>query len=234
MNTFLKFIAVAGCIVWSQSGFAQFSKGAVLVGGSLSFSNYSSNTGSTNNETRLGFSPIVGYVFKDNWSSFLELGYSFSDNTGTTTYGYSPSVLSYVSTKQNNFYTSIGVERLLVLGDNFGFALRGNIGVNPYNQVRREEDGNKVFLRETTENNLVLNIGVSPALTYQIGKRFNLRLSGGYLGFSYNDNNRTVKYPSSPDETIKYTIFNAFSNLSFSNLSFSGLYLIQPKAQKTE
>jgi hypothetical protein len=233
MKFFLKIAAVCCCICMAQSGFAQFSKGDIVLGGYVSFG-YTNGNGFQN---ALNIAPSGGYVIKDNLTAFLNLGYSSNSNKYDDNV-YINSNTRLLERNSSSFRTSIGVERLWKMGGNFGFALRGGIGLEssaskqkiityyPNTNTRLEESDNS--------QSSTYSVDLIPNLTYQLGDRFNMRLSLGYLGYySGTTDTKTINTIGIINEGNSSS--NGLTgNFSLSSITLGGYYIIQPKAKKAE
>jgi hypothetical protein len=197
---------------------AQITKGSILLGGNVGFSNgkSESSTNSMNNfsskSSAIYINPTVGIAVKENWIVGLSAGFSNVESD--------PSI-NYDNKRDQEFYSGgVFVRRYLALGKSF--YLYGN-GAISY-QVNNQSEINSPNY-ENSYSSKGVNLSLAPGLAYAINKKFHLELALNDLV--------TVGYTTSRThnrQNVGGSIYNRSSNdKSFgfgTNLSTSSLLSI--------
>jgi hypothetical protein len=245
MNSFIKFFAVLGCVCIAQSGFAQFQKGSILLGGAIYF--YSDNNNNPNNNNTgqtdlsngsiIGVFPNVGYTFKDNWVAFFETGYRNNAQTKVSYQTQFPSTKDTYTTNGYNIPINIGIKRFWQMGNKFSFGLGSSASLSIGNETTIGEYTSPLYTTQSTSTSksLTWGLGVSPSINYVLGDKLNLSLSVGSLGYSRSESKQTYERQGSTDVQFSdYNRGNFFSSLSLNNIQIGAYYIIQPKTKKAE
>jgi hypothetical protein len=139
------------------AGMAQFNKGQVFLGGSMSVQNqYYSSTKTLNNS--FSILPTAGYFINEKWALGGSAGYSYSDQRSTNT-----NSLGSNSFKNSSFSISAGMfgRRYFAISERFFFVLEGNLN------FRRSRSSGSSEQRDVTGT--VITTGSFNSPTYTIG-----------------------------------------------------------------
>ena len=252
MYNFLKFFAAVGCILLAQNGFAQFSKGSLLVGGGIGFSSTQNQSGNTyydnpsgqaqvSNGTSIGIYPNLSYAIKDNWVASFETGFSSDAGSERRTDLNNPTYYTNVTTGSSyRIPITLGIRHYWNLGKKFHLGLGASTGIgikSGKSHSGSEGSGNSDNFSDTKTTGLDWHIGISPNLTYLLGDRVLLSLSSGYWGYYQSKSQASTTYTTSVDErtnTNEYNYSSFSGNLSLNSIQIGAYYSIQPKAKKTE
>lgn len=156
--------------------FAQIKKGAILIGGDISFSGNSSKAESLNQVSDskysgFSFSPVVGVAIKDNL--FAGAGLSYSNIVQKQT-SINNNQESNAKIKTNNYGAQVWIRKYYPLSKSFYLFLNGSLGA----VVGRRNDKNiPNAFNNITSNSFNISIIVYPGLSYQMKKNFFLDAS---------------------------------------------------------
>jgi outer membrane immunogenic protein len=203
---------------------AQVTKGQIVVGGTISYSNQKNSTKdtvfrNTNKEQFYNFSPQVGYAVKNNLVIGLNMGYSNSKSS----YEH---YLSNNLSNQNKIYNksfSIGPfvrlykplnEKLLIFAD-----------VRSYWMVNKVKQMNDFDYYPDNNNNNYKSHGIylyaRPGITYFLTKKFALELLAPGIG-----GGKTILKKDSPTSSENSSVdfnINPF-NFNFRDISLGGMF----------
>jgi hypothetical protein len=180
---------------------AQFNKGNLLLGGTLSYSGSSSSSASTEYNSHGGFFNVsMGKALNENSIFGINLTYGFN---------------KYISVNNKTNYYSIGIfyRKYKSLGKDFylsGEADAGYTGSNTYG----DNSGNQ-YVSGSTNGGF---IGFYPAIDYRIAKKFFLEISLPSL-FSASYTSTKTTDPSANPQTTTGSQFGITTSLSSNPLS---------------
>jgi hypothetical protein len=248
MKLFLKIAAVCCCICIAQSGFAQFAKGSLLLGGGIDFSNtvneynnvnYANLPQSNNsNGSYLGIYPNFAYAIKDNWVASFETGISTEENKRNETNG-NPNYQTITTSSTYRVPVNLSIRHYWNLGKKFslGLGLYSGIGISGGKTTQESIPSSSTY--ESKITGIDWQIGLLPNLTYSLGDRCLLTLSSGrwgYYQYKGDVTTNSVSPQSNATNTSSYSNgYSKFSgNFSLNNIQIGAYYIIQPKAKKME
>jgi hypothetical protein len=163
------FIAVIICL--SFSSYAQIEKGDWLLGGTLGVNN-SSNSPNGTSTSNANIAPHIAYAVGKNSTIGLNLGYSYSDNSGNY--------------KLSSFASNIFYKKYFPCKEKFGIYLQLNTGIalskNSYTVI--DSAGSYTKSNSTTHS---YNVGAIPGIYYLVSKRVLLTADCGGLSYFYDD-----------------------------------------------
>ncbi|CAL1520853.1 outer membrane beta-barrel protein [Chitinophaga sp. MM2321] len=169
-----KLIVMAAVVLFgSQVAKAQFSKGDVILGGTVNVSTQSvkaKDADAKNTTTSFGVSPKVGLALNPNWvvGVFAQTQFGFNKNVAD------------VKTKTLEITPGLFVRNYHMLGESkFAFFAEANAG---YSFGNTKVADNKI----SSFNGF--NVNVLPGITYFVTKHFMIEGSFGSLSYAYNQN----------------------------------------------
>ncbi len=156
-------------ILSSLSASAQFNKGNLLIGGTLSYSSFKLNSASVSSEQEFDsgvFDFSIGKAVKEN--ELFGININYSPNLNTANYGY-----GNVTIRTSNY--GIGVFYRLYKNIGKEFFIFGEAGAAYVGSTTSTKDssGNKI----STGTSYGGNIYLTPGIAYKISKKFFLELS---------------------------------------------------------
>jgi hypothetical protein len=193
------------CTVSAQS---QISKGSILLGGSISFSNNDLATNSDAYKNRYVFvQPSLGFAVKEN----RVVGFNLSYGHGIIKSG----TISTETNQSNDYGGGVFYRRYLPLGK--GFYLYGQGSANfAYNKVEQTTSASSQVQKLNT-----LSLSAYPGVSYAVSKRFHLELAmNNLVSVNYSAARQEIS-SNSVTQTSKSKQLNLYANVNpQSNLSF--------------
>ena len=170
------------------AGMAQFNKGQVFLGGSMSVQNqYFSNSKTLNNS--FSILPTAGYFISEKWALGGLAGYGYSDQRSTNTNG-----AGSFSSKSSSFSISAGMfgRRYFAISERFFFVLEGNLNFRRGRSFSASEqrDANGNLISRLSFNSPSYNLGVSvrPLFIFFPLPKWGLEAGLGTLSVSRQEN----------------------------------------------
>ncbi|WP_281637180.1 outer membrane beta-barrel protein [Flavobacterium marginilacus] len=158
--------------------FANAQKGTYFVSGNVSFwSSKDSNNSSESKTDRFGFSPRIGYQFKDNWTVGIESGFSSDKNV----YTYQENAMNNQERISKNYSVGAFVRYSKSLSQMF--LLYADLGAGYKNS---KETNTNSFSNPVTFTNTFDGVyaGFAPGLFLNIKNNFGLNFGIGGLTYS--------------------------------------------------
>jgi hypothetical protein len=198
---------------------AQLQKGNIMIGGSLSFSNNSSEqdfaTGFSSSEaTSFRLSPKAGYLLSDRAVIGLGLGLITSMNEYTSN-------SSSQETRSKGLDISPFYRQYFSLSDKVAFFAHGTATLGFSKSKSKSQNGTDVD--ETEGNGTSYAIGIAPGVNYFLNEKWALEASLGGLGYSAGNSDTSGTFGSD----IKSRGFNF--NFGIDSFSFGLKYFISHK-----
>lgn len=160
MKKFLLIVALA------TFSFASAQKGTVLVGGSVGFSSTKESI-SGDKESRVDFSPKVGYQFHDSWTAGIE-----------TSFGTSKVEQENTENKVNTSKVGAFLRYTVPFSESFAFFTELGVG---YQGQKLTRTAGPVSAEQKANG---MYVGITPALFINMSKGFGLNFNIGGLGYS--------------------------------------------------
>ena len=186
---------------------AQISKGSILLGGTIGFSNAKNEDDINNGKSNtINFNPTVGIAIKENWVMGISAGFSSYKEDPSIHYSYKRDGESYSG--------GLFVRRYSAIGKNF--YLYGN-GAVTYNQVDQSQT-NSASTHENYYHSKGITLSIAPGIAYAINKWFHLEASLNNLltaGYTTSDQrNITLNNGVTSSSSIKSKSFGFGTNLN--------------------
>lgn len=200
--------ALAACHLF---GNAQIKKGAVLLGGQVSFYNSNSKNNSTTNEGK-----------SNNGGINISVGKAVKENTIVGVYGaYGKGKIENIASSNSkdvstsiNASAGIFLRKYKRLGKDFYFFGELNAGYASGKQVNESKNG--TITTTNTNKEIGGAIGLTPGLSYQICKKLQLEvLMPSFAGLRFGSN----KYTQSSGSSSNGNYFQVSSSLNNSLLN---------------
>ena len=214
-TTNMKKTIVFSLLLFPFFSFAQFNKGQVYLGGSLSTYEQNSSSGVRTGSTSI--TPVLGYFLKSNWALGASIGYSSSyskNNLNNTIYnndGISYALPGYVKTTTHSIAISPFVRYYIAISNSFYFAAQGQVnflrGNNSYTNFNNGSLGEYTIKSPS----YTLGAAIKPVLIFFPSSKWSVEASIGSISYNHFKN------------LPKGTFTNAFS-LSGGSLSFGVAY----------
>jgi hypothetical protein len=191
---------------------AQISKGSILLGGGLNYSNNDFDN-NTNKSRTYGFSPSIGIAVREN--KVLGLSLFFSHLTNHVSGSPSDAVT-------NNYGAGIFLRKYLPVGKNFYLFGQGNADFNYYKYELKD------LLLGRLNEHYALGIRLFPGLSYALTKKFHLELGlYDFLQLNYSVDKSQTTSPGGTTTSKKSTGFSFISNANpVSNVSLGFRFII--------
>jgi hypothetical protein len=212
MNRILPVLAIT--LFFSGAASAQFSKGNVLLGGTLAFSGNSSNNNSYDQNAHSGYFNIsLGKAVQENTVIGISLYYQ-PFYTNNYYYNNQPAV----PYSNNGYGAGIFYRKYKNLGKEFYIFGEAGAGYQGATQTGKNESGTKVLMGSSNGGNLYL----MPGIAYKISKQFFLELTIPNIFYAhYTSTSTTTTQPV--NETIKSNEFSVGTSLNAGLLSSVGI-----------
>lgn len=172
---------------------AQFNKGQLFVGGSLSAQNQNDAQGNslrnTGNSGSFSITPRIGYFINDKWALGGTVGYSSSFYNNA----YKDATFAH-NQKNDSKSLSIGLfgRRYFAISEKFFFALEGNLrfsrGNTTYNSTTTYLDGAPLSASNTNTPQYSVSAGVRPLFVFFPSQKWGIETGLGSLSFSSTRN----------------------------------------------
>jgi hypothetical protein len=162
---------------------AQFNKGDLLIGGTLSYSSFKMNSPSISSEQEYDngvFNIAIGKAIKEN--AIFGININYSPNLNTADYGYGP-----VTVRTSNYGIGVFYRIYKNIGKEFFIFGEAGAAYNGSTTSTKDSTGNKI----STGTSYGGNIFLTPGIAYKISKKFFLELSIPQLFLASYSNNGT-------------------------------------------
>ncbi len=178
--------------------FAQFSKGQVYLGGTISASLFNSNTPATPNSTlsnakQSGFSlsPVFGYFLNPKIAVGGGIGYSNYTFENDYTYQYYDAnnnivyAPGFFKSKSNSVFVNTFLRYYIPISSSFYLAAQGR-----FNFTRSNAENNQTVVgypeNITKTPSYSLGLSINPALVFFPSPKWSLEASVGSIGYNYS------------------------------------------------
>jgi hypothetical protein len=210
---------------------AQISKGALYVGGGISYgsqkTDITQNTGTSNNDQTIKvtmINPAIGIALHENLIAGIELSYDYAKyDQGNATIGG--------STQNGKRYEGgFFLRKYLPLAKNLYLFGQGSIGYQRIDVEQTNYFGGNQSTQDVTKGS-ALNLNLYPGISYAVTKKFYLELAlNNLLGVNYEDTKTTSSSPnSSGTSTRNEKAFLVSSSLNNASSFSIGARFIFPK-----
>jgi hypothetical protein len=182
---------------------AQFNKGDLLIGGTLSYSSSKITPANDFGEQKYedGFFNIsLGKAIKEN--AILGINLTYEPNINTSNYGY-----GLATTRTDNYTIGVFYRMYKSLSKEFYIFGEAGVGYNGSTTSTKDSKGNKLSTGTSSGG----NIYITPGIAYKISKKFFLELSIPQL-FSVSYSSSISKTGSQTTSTIDQFYVNANIN----------------------
>jgi hypothetical protein len=213
MNRILPVFAIA--LFFSGTASAQFSKGTVLLGGTLAFSGSTSNNYSNDQNVHTGYFNIsLGKAVQENTVIGISINYQ-PYYTNNYYYNNNQPAFPY---SNNGYGAGIFYRKYKNLGKEFYIFGEAGAGYQGATQTGKNESGTKVLMGSSNGGNLYL----MPGVAYKISKKFFLELTIPNIFYAhFSTTSTTTTQPV--NETIKSNEFSVGTSLNAGPLSSVGI-----------
>ena len=174
--------------------FAQIEKNDWLLGGTLGLNTSNSSSNSVpigNSSSNANFSPHIAYALGKNSVIGLNLGYSYTDNSGNY--------------KSSSFSLNIFYKKYLPCREKFGLYFQFNGGTILYKLTQTIDSAGTLIKSSSTSH--VYDADIIPGVYYQASKRVLINADCGGISYAY--------YDYGAGSSSSYFSFNFLSNFTF-------------------
>ncbi|MBS1946993.1 MAG: TonB-dependent receptor [Bacteroidetes bacterium] len=183
--------------------FGQISKGSILLGGQLSFSNQT--TSSSQKITGFAISPAIGEAIKENLVLGFDAGYAYSDYKNTANANYKQAA--------NNFGAGVFLRKYVPVGKGFYIFGQGRFGAS-YNTSKTEQT-NIITITDNIKG-YALSLGFYPGISYQVNRK--LQLEAGFnnvfsIAYQHSKDTQTG-INTNESVTNKFSLLTSLDNMA--------------------
>jgi hypothetical protein len=213
MNRILPVLAIT--LFFSGTASAQFSKGSVLLGGTLAFSGNTSNNSSYDQNVHSGYFNIsLGKAVEENTVIGININYQ-PYNTNSYYYNGNQQPWPY---SNNGYGAGIFYRKYKSLGKEFYIFGEAGAGYQGATQTGKNESGTKVLMGSSNGGNLYL----MPGVAYKISKHFFLELTIPDIFYAeFISTSTTTTQPV--NQKLKYNGFTIGTSLNAGPLGSVGI-----------
>lgn len=202
-------VLITGCIFVSSVN-AQIKKGSVFLGGDIGGSVQKTKSGdvTTNKQSGINISPVVGKAIKDNLVLGVNAGFGINNNDypmGNTEYDTKSYNAGVFLRKYKNIAAS-----------GFYIFVQGGLGASYYNQ---KQEG----MLTTYDNMKRTTIGINayPGISYAVNKKLHLETGfNNLLMVNYFHEKREAGSPVQNYKTNGFSVSSSLNNASYLYLGF--------------
>lgn len=192
---------------------AQFSKGSILLGGSISYSDSKYSTNAPNNPeqkyNQANFNVSVGKAISENAVVGLILGYVTSSTTYYVEYPYGPQPF-----RSDGYAVGVFYRKYKGLGKDFYLFGEADAFYSGGNQSTKDSTGSKISTGNSNMGSAAFQLGIS----YKISKKFMLDLSlPSLFSVSYGSNNSSSQGVTTSND--QFAISTSLTSSPLSNLA---------------
>jgi hypothetical protein len=192
---------------------AQFSKGSILLGGSINYSDskYTSNVPSSPEQkyNQANFSVSAGKAISENAVVGLILGYATSSTTNYSEFPYGPQPF-----RTNEYSIGVFYRKYKGLGKDFYLFGEADAFYSGGNQSTKDSTGSKISSVNSNGGSAAFQLGIS----YKISKKFMLDLSlPSLFSVSYSSNKSSSQGVTTSND--QFAISTSLTSSPLSNLA---------------